>query len=335
MDKMNRGFLVKKNGKIRVDHKKTLNRLLKYIGNIITILAIIMIVKKIYSYKDDYFNIFSRENIFFFIVIVLIYISLVMIGGIPWASIVNTLSGCNMHYSEVVFVYVKSNILKYIPGNIFQYVGRNELAITKNLKHTEVALATLTDIICYIFTGLLLSLLMAGNELKSWIIEQRFSFFNEKNIILCTVAFVAAIIIFFIYAWKKHTIIYMLSPVFSLKFVRTFILNCIFYTFLGMATAGLYIAVFSILLQNGFSLQEIITYTGLMQVALVIGFITPGSPAGVGVREAISLFLLKEMIPEPIILSGIVIMRVLAIIGDFSAYIILWLFQNIRKKTCV
>ena len=116
------------------------------------------------------------------------------------------------------------------------------------------------------------------------------------------------------------------------KFLIRLLFNIIFYMISGMTLAGLYIATFSSISGKSYTLSEIIIYAGMMQMAHVIGFITPGSPGGVGVREAISLYLLKGMINETVILSGIVIMRISSIIGDFIAYAALLIFLRMKRE---
>ena len=100
---------------------------------------------------------------------------------------------------------------------------------------------------------------------------------------------------------------------------------------MGVAGAGLYAAVFSVLNGSPYSLRDAVTVTGVMLVALVVGFLTPGSPGGIGIREAVSLFLLNGMIEEPVILSGIVIMRVLSIIGDIVSFLVMWLICKVKR----
>lgn len=302
------------------DKKKIINKLLKYFGNIITILAIIFIVKKLYLYDIDYAAILSKENSIFLLVILIIYMLLVFLGGIPWTGILNVLSKSNIHYSEVVFIFVKSNILKYIPGNIFQYAGRNELAVIKNIKHSKVALATLIDVVWYIFTMLSFSVILSGNELMIWLREQHVLTFNNF-IFICGVILICGTIFLIIYIWKRQMVKNAVLKVLSVEFWKILAFNFIFYVIMGIISAGLYVAIFSLISGNIYSLHEVTIYTGIMLVAIVAGFVTPGAPGGVGVREAASLFLLNGMIDETVILLGIIIMRAISIIGDLVVYI--------------
>lgn len=267
---------------------------------------------------------------FFFTVILLFYVIMVIIGGVPWMGIVRLLSGCKICYSEVVFIYVKSNILKYIPGNIFQYAGRNELAIVKNIRHSEVALATIIDVIWSVFSMLLPSILMLGDQWKAWLCHQELPV-SKVVMAICALIVIVAIVFFILYKWKKQMLDNMISKVFNVKFLRVLLFNFVFYVLIGISTSGLYVAVFSLISGEFYFLNEIVIYIGIMLLAIVAGYITPGSPGGVGVREAVSLFFLKGMIDESVILSGIVITRIIFVIADFIAYIVVWIIFKMKK----
>lgn len=313
--------------------KERFNRLLKYAGNMITIASVIIIASKMYSSRMSLEIIFSKQNISFFAVVLSIYVVLVLIGGIPWLNFLNSLASCNIHYSEAIFIYVKSNILKYIPGNIFQYVGRNELAITQNVNHWIVALSTVADVVCYVFSGLLLSFFLVGNKLIAWLHQQEIYFFNQTIFFVCILSAIGVFLIsYYVFRRKKDYLFKIAAKIMERKFLIRLLFNIIFYMISGMTLAGLYIATFSSISGKSYTLSEIIIYAGMMQMAHVIGFITPGSPGGVGVREAISLYLLKGMINETVILSGIVIMRISSIIGDFIAYAALLIFLRMKRE---
>lgn len=124
----------------------------------------------------------------------------------------------------------------------------------------------------------------------------------------------------------------MLKKIFSIKLAKVLLGNFLFYAVQGIVNAGLYVVIFSIISGEQYSVQNVVLSMGAMLVAFVAGFITPGAPGGVGVREAVSLFLLGEMIGESVILSGIVIMRVLSIIGDVFSFVLVWMIERIRSS---
>lgn len=306
-------------------------KIIKYIGNIIMILAIVMIIKKIKSYDVDYSTIFSQKNTFSFILITLIYSITVIFGGVPWMNIINALLCCKIQYWETMLIYTKSNVFKYIPGNVFQYIGRNELAICKNLKHSSVALSTLIDVCWNIFSIIFLAILLAGESLYVYITQQ-YSFLRKGVVIFSAISIVVLFLLYYIVRKKREKIVEILHEIFSVKLRKALGINFLFYAAQGLINAGLYVAVFSIISGEHYSVQSIMTCMGAMLVAFAAGFITPGAPGGVGVREAVSLFLLGTSIRESVILTGIVIMRVLSIVGDIFSFILVWIIEKFVNK---
>jgi hypothetical protein len=49
------------------------------------------------------------------------------------------------------------------------------------------------------------------------------------------------------------------------------------------------------------------------------GFITPGAPGGLGVREALLTMLLPDILPATVIIAGVVIFRVITLFGEILA----------------
>lgn len=61
---------------------------------------------------------------------------------------------------------------------------------------------------------------------------------------------------------------------------------------------------------------------GAYILAWLIGLITPGAPAGVGIREVILLYLFKNSINDQDLLLTILLGRMMTVSGDFIFYLI-------------
>ena len=77
-----------------------------------------------------------------------------------------------------------------------------------------------------------------------------------------------------------------------------------------------------------FDLGDMAVVVSSYIAAWLIGMITPGAPAGVGVREAILLFLLSMFSPANVLIA-IVYSRIVTVLGDFIFY----LFSYVVKVT--
>ena len=70
---------------------------------------------------------------------------------------------------------------------------------------------------------------------------------------------------------------------------------------------------------------------GLNSLSFILGYITPGVPGGIGIREAVMVYFFSTFIPEDQILSSAIIFRITTIIGDFIAFGIASIVYKIRN----
>jgi uncharacterized membrane protein YbhN (UPF0104 family) len=60
---------------------------------------------------------------------------------------------------------------------------------------------------------------------------------------------------------------------------------------------------------------------GAYVLAWVAGFLTPGAPAGVGVREFVLYLLLAQLVGQPDLLAAVVLARMVSVCGDVLFYL--------------
>ena len=106
------------------------------------------------------------------------------------------------------------------------------------------------------------------------------------------------------------------------KFFKVFVWNLIVYAVVLAILGGILVLVCGFIYDveiDGTGAAAIITY---YMLAWVLGFIVPGAPGGIGVREAILVLLLSPVIGDTVTLSAALIHRLISIIGDFTGYMI-------------
>jgi len=59
---------------------------------------------------------------------------------------------------------------------------------------------------------------------------------------------------------------------------------------------------------------------GLYLLAWLAGFITPGAPSGLGIREVVMVMFLEDFVSITVLTTAMVMHRVLTILGDFGSY---------------
>ncbi|QSX36832.1 lysylphosphatidylglycerol synthase domain-containing protein [Shewanella sedimentimangrovi] len=74
--------------------------------------------------------------------------------------------------------------------------------------------------------------------------------------------------------------------------------------------------------------------TGSFALAWVAGFVTPGAPAGLGIRETIMVTLLEPAYGPGAALSLALLLRLITSLGDALAFLAgLWLNRRQRSRT--
>ena len=143
--------------------KINLKKLLKLAGHLVVIAALAFVVKKIIDMDIKLSDLSSPRVIAAFAVSFVIQTAQILIGCWSWLLFTRSLSGQKIPYSAAMPVFTRSNIYKYLPGNVFQYVGRNQLAADMKISHVDVACATILDVLfCVFWTGIISVVLLGG-----------------------------------------------------------------------------------------------------------------------------------------------------------------------------
>lgn len=307
---------------------KNIKSLVKYIGNILMILGLIFIVKKLLEFEIDYGVIFTSNNIRVLIIITLIYGLNVLFMYIPWSRYLMMITRKDVQSSEIAYIYTKSNLLKYLPGNVFQYIGRNELAVRNNLKHADVGVSTLFEIINQSLAALICVVVFNLNGFLLWFKNSGLDYVIIFLILFVSIIFVTIICRNMIKGYLKKYL-YLLSKnnifnsIGSLCF--SFIQHIIF--------ASIYLIILIYIVNAEIQLSNIPIIIGAYLLSWLVGFFTIGSPGGIGVREFVICLLLDGIIMEESILLSIVLFRFLSIFGDILAwgYSVIW-FKIFNEK---
>lgn len=308
--------------------KFNLKKLLKLAGNLIIIAALVFVVKKIMGMDVKLSDFKSGAVMGSFLINFAVQTGIIIISCFPWLVFTQSLSGKKIPYSAAMPIYTKSNILKYIPGNVFQYVGRNQLALEMKISHVDVACATILDILfCVFWTGVI-SVVLLGGKIAELLGKY------GKNILIIGIAgiILAAALIIFIRLKFKDKLIEFLSR-YSKAFKkenRAKLLQGIFYYLVHNAIlAASYFVCLRLIIGSSASFYELVALTGAYLFAWIIGFITPGAPGGIGIREGVMIFVCGDEFQDKVVLF-VLVMRIASIFADVAAFLTGRIYHRIK-----
>ena len=295
---------------------------LKRIGNIITILAIIFLVQKLLRLELDLEAFYSKEGILVLFLTIFVYGWSAFLAFQPWRRLISIWEPKKISWKKVSYIYVKSNLLKYIPGNIFQYVGRNQLALENDLSHVNLFAASFLEIVCIILSAVLFSVLICGKNTVNLI--QQFGW-KIIPLFLILLLVLGGVVLILQKKYRQKFQEHILSRLAPFKLLRTWrivSLTVAFYLLLFSLQSVMFYAILNICASNRISIGSLHIVMGAYVLSWLIGYITPGSPGGLGVREIVLLGLLSQSaLSEDSITFSLVVMRAANIVGDVLAYI--------------
>ncbi len=300
------------------------------------IFAVLFLLRRIMHI--DWHEAVSNQNISVLVLYVLIFTISVILGFLPWRILVSIFTKCEKLSlkDDIIFCYVftKANIMKYIPGNVFQYVGRDQIALIYGFEHMDVAMATITEIVLMVAASAVCALSLIG----TYAIQYYKDHFLQILLIILAVIFFLGILFFLFYKWKKQEFIKYSQKykniILNKKSVYKFILCFFIYMIFFICNGLLFFFILQNRVQTDFAFPDVCAIVGGFNLSWLAGYITPGAPGGIGVREFIMtmLFSNSKIVSADLIVTVSAFYRVINILGDILAYLIMFFISSGYRK---
>lgn len=250
-----------------------------------------------------------------------------------WAGWIWTwvLKELNQSVSSIQFiqVYLKTNIAKYLPGNVWHYYGRIMAAKNANIPINVATLSVLLEPLLMLAAALIIIVLFGSqlvvNNLK----------FNLTILQFLSLIIVLAILhprflnpaIQFLDKWKnkKSDAENQLINIFIMKRypVKPLLGELVF---LGLRAAGF---ILTMLALTSLTWEQVPLLVGAFSCAWVLGLVVPGAPGGLGVFETTAILLLQYHFPTVLVISAIALYRLISILAETTGAALACLFERI------
>lgn len=293
-------------------------KVLKALGNLLTVLAIALIVYRLYKMDVDLsvYTDWEKVSVSFILGLIFALIA-ILVGTLAWKNMLETLSNKHLNFRDVFHIYSKANIGKYLPGNVMHYVERNLFAAYQGLGQIETLSSTVFELLGQLISAMIIAIIFAKDLLFSFLDEN----LNVTWIIIAVIALIIMIVILFFLYKKNLKIQIIVTKMCSMSFLATFGKNLIIYA-VSFVANGITLLLSLYAMQASVTASSISLLFAMNTTAWLIGFIIPGVPGGIGVRELVLATMASGTQYSDIILVAAVGQRVVLIFGDFAAYII-------------
>lgn len=269
----------------------------KWLGVLITLASFYFISIKIQHYiqLNDLAFLYKTSILIFTVLLVTCYAVGSILLAQAWRYLLLA-EGQALSLKGAVSIYGRSQIAKYLPGNIFHFAGRQLLGKLYGIPQNVLLKSTLWEIGLQASGGAIVGILCLVASIH-----------NMLSVILMVGIGLILVIL-------RPILADMISyyRVRSAKFYILFHILGGFIFFMVLHTAGA-------IHEQQFHVLGIF---GAYALAWLAGFVIPGAPGGLGVREAMLYTILSPWLPPQPLLIGITMSRLVTICGDVFFYLL-------------
>ena len=216
-----------------------------------------------------------------------------------WTCVLRAVGGPFVPRGPVARVWATTQIAKYVPGNVAHLAARHLALRGAGPSHRILAAAAVAEALSLtMVAGLAASLALSFAPLS-------LPSGTDRAVPWAAAAFAA------ILTGALALTARQLGRARAIEAAGALLAACAFFGLFGAATA--------VILAATVDLPPLAAAT-VGVAAWVVGYLTPGAPAGVGTREAAFVLLLGDLAPVPDLLLAAIVLRVATTLGDVLCF---------------
>ena len=292
-------------------HKEKIKSVVYLIGKSLGILGLFYVF---YKLSQEYtFSSFTEQFIsILHITPLLIFVNFLslVIGIYAWYHILLSYAKKPFGYVYAYYYFSKTEIAKYLPGNIFHFVGRQALAHKIGITQKQMAKVSLLN-----------SLLLLGATIVASTV---FAFLSQEvPLFILTLMVLSSIIIFI-------SLVYMYP---SIRISKKISLNL--YLAFSIALQGVMLGIIIVYQSDTYTWSLFCLSISIYILSWLIGYVTPGASGGLGVREGAFIAITSYMhfdIHADIVIFAVLLVRLINILVDILMYFSTFALENKIKE---
>lgn len=286
-----------------------MKKYMKLVGNVVSALSILFVLS-VFVRTDFRFQAVLDWKKFLFVCIwgIVIKTVTVFLSGSAWAAWLSFFASKRCSKKEALRVYAKANIGKYLPGNVMHYVERNLFAQKLEVPQKRVAASSICEVATLVLTAFLLGMMFAFPMIKNAVANQAVL---KVGVFICCFVVGSLVLI--------AIVLVILKPEVR-RFARTLLCCMLLYAAVLIGLGFIFVLLYWY--QEGPTAPgQAVAMISCYMAAWAVGFVVPGAPGGIGVRELALVALLKGFMGRDVIVMLGVWHRLITVIGDLAAYV--------------
>lgn len=286
-------------------------KFIKPIGFILMMLSLFFLAKQFYAHYQEVSVQIRLSTTMLMLVLIHagFYGLLLNLLGYAWYC---QLKERKFHYAiyPCLIIYGLSQIAKYLPGNVFQFAGRQILANEYRIPQHDVLQATLGELLLLTCSSLLIcAIYVLILDLNIY----HFHTFELKKIATLCLLILSTLLAFVYFVDIRQPHLFFLN---MLKKNKILFLYFLFHIAAAFLCVSILMNIYDLQIDVSLAMRIMVAYL----IAWLVGYVVPGAPGGFGIRELVLLWMLKGIFPEPLILSAAVMNRLVTTVGDFCFF---------------
>ncbi|WP_026082862.1 lysylphosphatidylglycerol synthase domain-containing protein [Mastigocladopsis repens] len=230
--------------------------------------------------------------------------------------------------SEFIQVYLKTNIAKYLPGNIWHYYGRIMAAKNANVSPGAATLSVLLEPLLMAAAALIIVLLgsqfITAKTALTLFIAQLVGLLGVLCVLHPRFLNKATRLLQRMKAKKSASNTLQPVPLSLEKYPLRPLLGEL--GFLALRGTGFILTLFAL---SPLNLSQIPLLLGGFSFAWLLGLVVPIAPGGLGVFEATAIALLQQHFPPAVIISATGLYRLVSILAETGGAGLAWLDERL------
>ena len=264
-------------------------------GSALGLLGLAFVVFKLHEYAAQIdLSKFSVGMWVALLFLILVYGVAGVALAIAWRNILRFL-GLDVNLRWAVSVYGNSQLAKYVPSNIFQFAGRQVLGAAAGLPAAPLLKSVFWELASLASAGVLFAVL-------------------TFPVLLPRISIWGALLL---YAAGFAVAVWLIRRLFGTALLAAWVWYSGFLALAGFS----FVIVLGLVTGNTWG-ETAFLICGAFLLAWLVGLLTPGAPAGVGVREVVLYALLQNYVSEVDLVTAIVLGRVVTVSGDVVFYLL-------------
>lgn len=259
-------------------------RIVQVVGLAITALAVGLVAWSIYSSELLASEAWKEADVLIAAVTAAtIFVPSLLCIAAAWYLLIASVTIVRISWLEGYSIYAISAIYRYIPSNIVHYVGRYYMLHQRGIEHSVIAWSIVAETTLFVSTSTLVALAFGAPLIRGAVLNAAHeNWLLEAAAVLTAIVFASVVLLIV----KRRAVIHdviepFLRPKVLYAGLAAFFLQVVARVISGVALWWLAI---QLLGPETPSLPDMIA---IWAAAWLLGYVTPGASAGIGVREAV------------------------------------------------